>query len=62
MALEVQRGNRVVCALKGDHGNARPAVVIQSDLFNATHASVVVCPITPHLVETPLFRLQLTST
>ena len=61
MALEIQRGDVVVCALKGDYGKARPAVVIQSDLFNATHASIVICPITSHLVDTPLFRLQLSS-
>ncbi len=35
---------------------------MQSDLFNATHASIAICPITSHLVEAPLFRLQLNST
>ncbi len=62
MALEIQRGDVVVCALQGDYGKARPAVVVQSDLFNATHASIVLCPITTHLVDTPLFRLNLTHT
>jgi len=32
-------------------------VVVQSDLFNGTHASVAVCLITTHLEEAPLFRI-----
>ncbi len=62
MAIEIQRGDIVVCALQGDYGKARPAIVVQSDLFNATHASIAICPITSHLVEAPLFRLQLNCT
>jgi mRNA interferase MazF len=34
-------------------------VVVQSDLFNPTHASVTVCPITSDIVDAPLFRLTL---
>jgi len=55
----VKRGDIVVCALAGDFGKPRPAVVVQSDLFNPTHASTVVCPITSHCIDTPLFRLPL---
>ncbi|MCM2254940.1 MAG: type II toxin-antitoxin system PemK/MazF family toxin [Vicinamibacteria bacterium] len=40
-------------------GKPRPAVVIQSDLFNPTHASVTICPITSDCVDAPLFRLSL---
>lgn len=58
----MKRGDIVVCALSGDYGKPRPAVITQSDLFNATHASLVVCPITSHLVETPLFRLSIKPT
>ena len=32
-------------------------MVVQSDLFNGTHASVAVCLITTHLEEAPLFRI-----
>jgi len=35
----------------------RPALVIQSDLFNETHASVTVVPLTSTLVDAPIFRL-----
>ena len=54
-----QRGDVVVCVLSGDYGKPRPAVVVQSDLFNPTHASITVCPITTHLLDAPLFRLSL---
>jgi len=55
----MKRGDVVVCVLSGDYGKPRPAVIVQSDLFNPTHASVVVCPITSHLVSASLFRLDL---
>jgi mRNA interferase MazF len=54
-----QRGDVVVCVLVGDYGKPRPAVVVQSDLFNPTHASVTVCPITSEKSAAPLFRLPL---
>src|SRR5690242_15798066 len=58
----MQRGDIVICVLSSDYGKPRPAVVVQSDLFNNTHASITVCPITTHLVEAPLFRLLLSPT
>ena len=61
MELLIERGDIIICALSGDYGKPRPAVVIQSDLFNPTHASITVCPITSHLIEAPLFRLSLVS-
>ena len=55
--MEVSRGDVVLVAAKGDYaGKPRPAVVIQSDLFNPTHDSVTVCLITSELHEAPLFR------
>ena len=38
-------------------GKPRPAVIIQSDMFNETHPTLVVCLITSTLVDAPLFRL-----
>ena len=55
--MEVKRGDVVIAVLTGDYGKPRPVVVAQSDVFNPTHSSIVVCPITSHLVESPLFRL-----
>jgi mRNA interferase MazF len=53
------RGDVVVCILSGDYGKPRPAVVVQTDVFNRSHASITVCPITTHLEDAPLFRLPL---
>lgn len=53
----MNRGEVVVVAISGDYGKPRPAVIVQSDLFNPTHASVTIAPITTTLVDAPLFRL-----
>jgi len=53
----VKRGELVTVALPGDDGKPRPAVVVQADLFNDTHASLTVVPVTSTLVDAPLFRL-----
>jgi mRNA interferase MazF len=56
----MKRGAIVVVAAKGAYtGKPRPAVVVQSDLFNPTHASLTICPITSDCVDAPLFRLTL---
>ena len=58
--MEVKRGAIVVVAAKGAYtGKPRPALVVQSDLFNPTHGSVTVCPITSDCVDAPLFRVPL---
>jgi mRNA interferase MazF len=57
------RGDTVTIAGSGEFaGKPRPAVVVQSDLFNATHASVSVVPITTTLVPADLFRINLRPT
>jgi mRNA interferase MazF len=53
----VKRGDLVTVALSGDYGKSRPALVIQSDLFDA-HPSITVLPVTSELHETPLFRIR----
>jgi len=56
----VTRGAIVVVAAKGPYpGKPRPALVVQSDLFNPTHSSVTICPITSDCVDAPLFRVAL---
>jgi mRNA interferase MazF len=56
----VKRGAIVVVAAKGAYtGKPRPALVVQSDLFNPTHQSVTICPITSDCVDAPLFRIAL---
>jgi mRNA interferase MazF len=53
----VRRGDLVVVAMPGEYGKPRPALVVQSDLFNETHASITVAPVTSTIVDTPLFRV-----
>lgn len=55
----MKRGDIVTVALSGDYGKPRPALVVQSDLFNETHASVTVLPITSEIVDAPEFRLTM---
>jgi mRNA interferase MazF len=58
--VTVSRGSVVMVVVKGaSTGKPRPAVVVQSDLFNAAHASITVCPITSDCVDAPLFRITL---
>lgn len=57
--MNIRRGDVVICALQGELGKPRPAVVLQSDLFNESHGSMTVCPVTSHLVDAPLFRVML---
>jgi mRNA interferase MazF len=53
----LKRGDVVVVALPGDYGKPRPALITQSDLFNETHASITVVPVTSTIVDAPLFRI-----
>ena len=56
----MKRGTIVIVAAKGAYpGKPRPALVVQSDLFNPTHQSVTICPITSDCVDAPLFRIPL---
>jgi len=55
--MEVKRGDLVTIALTGDYGKPRPALVIQSDLFDA-HPSVSILPVTVELRDAPLFRIM----
>lgn len=52
----MRRGDLVTVALQGDLGKPRPALVIQSDLFDA-HPSVTILPVTSEWREAPLFRI-----
>jgi mRNA interferase MazF len=52
------RGDLISVIVPGAYGKPRPAVIIQSDLFEE-HPSVVILPVTSTLRETPLFRIRL---
>ena len=53
------RGDLIVVAVPGDYGKPRPALIVQSDLFNETHASITMAPISSTIVDTPLFRVTI---
>ncbi len=55
----MRRRDLVTIALPGDFGKPRPALVVQSDLFNADHATVSVLPITSTIIGAPVFRITL---
>ncbi|BCX89998.1 mRNA interferase MazF (plasmid) [Methylomarinovum tepidoasis] len=52
----MRRGDVVVVAIPGSYSKPRPAVVVQSDLFDE-HPSVTILPITSHYRDAPIFRL-----
>ena len=54
-----RRGDLVIAVFGRDYGKPRPAVVIQSDLFNQSHASAVLCPISSDLTGLAIFRVKL---
>jgi len=53
----MKRGDLVTIALQGDYGKPRPALIVQSDLFDE-HPSVTILPVTSELRNAPLFRIQ----
>ena len=55
----MSRGDIVVVSAPGDFGKPRPAVVVQTNLLNPTHASIVVCLLTSDLSDAPLFRISI---
>ena len=54
----MRRGDLVTVALQGDLGKPRPALVVQSALFDE-HPSVAVLPITSVEADAPLLRIVL---
>jgi mRNA interferase MazF len=57
----VKRGDLVVVALQGDYGKPRPALVVQSDLFDG-HPSLTIAPVTSSIADAPLFRVTIEPT
>ena len=53
----MRRGDVVTAAAAGDFGKPRPAVIVRSDAFPETHASLVVCQMTSNLADAPDFRI-----
>ncbi len=58
----MRRGDVVIVAAAGDYGKPRPAVIVQTDAFPQSHASVVICQMTSDLVDAPDFRITVEPT
>jgi len=52
--MGMRRGDLVTIAINGGYGKPRPALIVQSDLFDE-HPSVTILPVTSMLREAPLF-------
>ena len=55
----MRRGDVVTVAAASDYGKPRPAVIVQTDAFPESHASVVVCQLTSELADAPDFRVTI---
>ena len=58
----MRRGDVVIVAAAGDYGKPRPAVIVQTNAFPETHASVIICQMTSEIVEAPDFRVTIDPT
>ncbi len=59
--MGIERGCIVTVVLQGNYGKPRPAIIVQNSIFSE-HSSVTLCPLTSHLVDAPLFRINITPT
>ena len=57
----MKRGDILPIVQPGAYGKPRPALVIQSDLFDI-HPSVTILPLTTTLRDAPLFRVRIEPT
>lgn len=58
----MQRGDVVTVTASGDYGKPRPTVIVQTDAFPESHASVVICQVTSELADAPDFRVTIGPT
>lgn len=57
----MRRGDLVTVSAPGDYGKPRPALVIQSDLFEEL-PGVTLCLVTSELRDAPIFRITVDPT
>ncbi len=56
----MKRGDLVTIAIQGDFGKPRPALILQSDVFNDIHETVTIALLSSALIQAPIFRLNVT--
>jgi mRNA interferase MazF len=57
--MQMRRGDVITVAARGDYGKPRPAVIVQTDAFPESHASIVVYQMSSELVVAPDFRVTI---
>lgn len=58
--MEVKRGDIVLASGPGEYSRKpRPFLIVQSNAFNPTHASISLCPITSIVSDNYMFRVRL---
>jgi mRNA interferase MazF len=55
----MRRGDVIIVSGAEDYGRPRPAVIVQTDAFPASHASVIVCRMTSEVVDASAFRVTI---
>lgn len=55
----LNRGAIATAVLGGDLGKPRPVLVIQAGLFNETHSTITVLPLSSTIIDAPVFRMTL---
>jgi len=58
----MKRGDVVIVAATGDYGKPRAAVIVQTDAFPETHASVVICQMTSEIATFASQSIQVRKT
>ncbi|WP_244474101.1 type II toxin-antitoxin system PemK/MazF family toxin [Rhizobium sp. Leaf321] len=58
--MNLKRGDMVTAAFQGDLGKPRPAVIVHADEFIEGHVTLLLCPLTTFLSDSPDFRPTLT--
>jgi mRNA interferase MazF len=57
--VEIRHGAIVMVAPPGSDGAARASVIVQADLFNDSHATITLCPLTTVIGGESLFRVAI---
>jgi mRNA interferase MazF len=52
----VKRGDIVIVALQGESGKPRLAVVVQSDDLGSDRRTIIICPMSSHVEDSPYLR------
>lgn len=54
--MKLKRGDMVTAAFQGDLRKPRPAVILHADEYIEFHETLLLCPLTTFLADSPNFR------